>query len=284
VLLPEVFYDPARVKYYATSFPQSGAHFFPIVFDFMPLLNPEVYRVAPGTANTLMPYIGLVRQARSRAFISGRVREDFVGRILRREPGSAVGEVIPLGADGLALPKQTFDASRRNLVCIGTLEGKKHQEMVFDAFRSLGPDGEGKLQFLGAVPKNLAPWLRRVVAYSGPDVEVVDSPSDGTIVACLRRARATVFVSTNEGFGLPAVESLFCGIPVVAHAGLPALRDIPDGGQLRLTDVTTDSVAGALRRLRDEGEAERLWQGASDLRLQTWSGYARAVVDWVRSA
>ena len=280
VLVPELFYDARRVAFYARLEAERGVQVYLTVFDFMPWLRPNVYRIGPEASQAIMPYLRLTTQVRHLCFISAATRDAFANRIVRR-PLDDPGPVIALGSDGLDMPRQIFDRAKTDFVCIGTLEGKKHQEIVLRAFTSLPRPRAGRLQFLGKVPRDLAPWLREVVDYQGEDVEIVDAPSDAMLRSFIARARASIFISSNEGFGLPAVETLYCGLPTIVHTGLPALVGVPDGGQIKLPRLNVDAVARAMARLNDDAEAERLWQGAAGLALPSWRDYAAALAQWV---
>ena len=283
ILVPELFYEAERAAFYARLVAEGQVETFLTVFDFMPWLRPGLYRLGPEASTVIMPYARLTTLVRRRCFISAATRDDFVRRI-RRTPGDDPGPVIGLGADGLKMPRQSFHPSKQDFVCVGTLEGKKHQEVVFRAFLSLPKPRDGRLLFLGRVPRDLAPWLREVVDYRGGDVEVVDAPSDAVLRAHIARARASFFISSSEGFGLPAVETLYCGVPTVVHADLPALAGLPEGGQIKLPDLTSTAVAEAMVVLDDDAAASRLWKGAAELTLPSWRDYASSLVNWVRSA
>lgn len=282
ILVPELFYDAARAAFYARLAAEGRIETHLTIFDFMPWLRPNLYRLTPTASSVIMPYLRLTMLVRQRCFISAATRDDFARRIMRIDQGDP-GPVITLGADGLDMPKQTFHPSKRDYVCIGTLEGKKHQEIVFRGFLSLPRPRVGRLQFLGRVPHDLAPWLREVVDYRGADVEVVDGPADPVLRTYIERARASIFISSSEGFGLPAVETLYAGLPTVVHAGLPALAGLPGGGQIKLPDLTPASVAEAMSLLDDDETAARLWRGAAGLALPSWRDYASTLARWVQS-
>ena len=91
-----------------------------------------------------------------------------------------------------------------------------------------------------------------------------------------RLARFTVFPSLNEGFGLPVVESIACGTPVIT-SDFGSMREIADaGGGALLVDPRDDhAMADAMRTLlTDDAELERLAKQARQRPLRTWDTYA----------
>jgi glycosyltransferase involved in cell wall biosynthesis len=93
--------------------------------------------------------------------------------------------------------------------------------------------------------------------------------SDDDLAALYTGARALVFPSDDEGFGLPAVEALACGTPVVA-CDVPALREVLAD---RATFVALHDVAGLL------AAAERAQRPAPPPPSWTWEDAARATWD-----
>jgi glycosyltransferase involved in cell wall biosynthesis len=62
---------------------------------------------------------------------------------------------------------------------------------------------------------------------------------------------ALLFPSTEqEGFGLPVLEAMSCGIPV-AHSDIPSLDDLPDEATIRFQPGDPEAIADALRRVAD---------------------------------
>jgi glycosyltransferase involved in cell wall biosynthesis len=97
---------------------------------------------------------------------------------------------------------------------------------------------------------------------------------DDELAALYTGARALVFASDDEGFGLPPVEALACGTPVAA-SDAPALREVLGD---RATFVDRDDLAGLIaaaeRARRPAPDPLPLsWQRAAD---RTWEVYAEA--------
>ena len=113
----------------------------------------------------------------------------------------------------------------------------------------------------------------------------VGHPGDADLVELYRGALALLVPSRNEGFGLPALEAMACGCPVIAaHAGaLPevcgaaaVLLDPDDPGTWR--DAIAELAANPPRR------AELAAAGLERARAFTWERTARGLLDLYRLA
>jgi len=94
----------------------------------------------------------------------------------------------------------------------------------------------------------------RLTALAPADALVIhDGTSEADYLALLETATALVTTSLDEGFGLPLVEAMSLGTPVVA-SDIPIFREI--GGEAALYAPATDptAVAGEIRRLEDPAE------------------------------
>jgi hypothetical protein len=91
--------------------------------------------------------------------------------------------------------------------------------------------------------------------------------NDADVRDALSVATAALFLSEAEGYGLPAVEALAAGCPIIVSSSLPALENLPALGQLRLDAVSVDTVAEAVRQAAEPDFNARLRQEVSTLRL-----------------
>jgi alpha-1,3-rhamnosyl/mannosyltransferase len=113
------------------------------------------------------------------------------------------------------------------------------------------------------------PW-----AHELPNVILTGRVGDGDLAAIYSGARALVLPSEGEGFGLPAVEALACGTPVVAFDS-PALREV-------LEDRATLVAAGDMAALIERAQCAR--RPAPDPPQWSWADAARATWTVYRSA
>ena len=93
-------------------------------------------------------------------------------------------------------------------------------------------------------------------------------------------ARAFIFPSRHEGFGIPVLQSLGCGLPV-AVSDLEVLREVAGESALYFNPLDRDSIAAALARIfQDKELRERLRKsGLERAQLFSWEKCARQTLD-----
>jgi glycosyltransferase involved in cell wall biosynthesis len=137
------------------------------------------------------------------------------------------------------------------------------------------PDPRKRVGELAAAPRTLplvlagphGAWAREL-----PDVHLTGHVTDDELAALYSGARALVFPSDDEGFGLPPVEALACGTPVVA-ADVPALREVLEG-RATFAQTVAEIVAAAEQATRPAPPPPAwTWEDAA---RATWAVYAEA--------
>jgi glycosyltransferase-like protein len=171
---------------------------------------------------------------------------------------------------------------------VGGIEPRKGSLTLLDAFarlRALLPERDPLLVLVGGATlfdhRHEVDLFRARLAELGigGSVRVLGSLPDGELEHLYRAADLFAFPSTNEGFGLAALEALACELPVVA-SDLDAFRTFLEHGCSALLVPVGDSraLAGALARLaRSSIEREQLRAGGRQVAASyTWD---RAVVE-----
>ncbi len=169
---------------------------------------------------------------------------------------------------GLAQP-------RKNLEGIATIFGRVAARLDDLSLVLAGPDGYAEGRLHAILAETGAADRVRPIGYASPD----DLPALYSSATCL------LFPSRDEGFGLPALEAMACGCPVVASnaGGLPEV--VGPGGLVFPADAT-DDLEDAVNRLLDDpdmrqAQAER---GLARAREMTWERTARLTVDAYEAA
>lgn len=139
------------------------------------------------------------------------------------------------------------------LLMVGRLEPRKNLSLALDAFARL-PKGSGRLVVVGKTDGERPDVLARMAAME--DVVHVASIDDRGLAGLYAHASALVFPSRGEGWGIPVLECLACGTPVIAscttaipEAGGDAAAyfdpDAPDRVE-RLADLMGSALSGTL--------------------------------------
>ena len=279
---PEVFFDLQRAEAYRALCHEGTASVSWLVYDFLPFLHPQDWE--PRTTERLMHYVRALRDVPRAAFISEQTRRQYVHRVIRKV-GHA-GPAIPLGGDGVAMSRQTFDARKRMFTYVGTIEPRKNVADILEAFELLWQqDVDVELTIIGRMESRSTrepAILERLKAE--PRFRYLGHASDDAIRQTLQKTRATLFVSSLEGFGIPPYESLASGIPVIASANLPILDVLPPGGRVVLDEISPEAIARAVHQLLDDPFAERLWGEAASLQIPTWDGFVQTLASWLHEA
>jgi glycosyltransferase involved in cell wall biosynthesis len=162
--------------------------------------------------------------------------------------------MYPRTDEEVAAVRQRFKLPREYLLWVGCL---RHPAPRKHVAQLAGTPHELPLVLVGPT----RPW-----AHELPNVTLTGLVSDDQLAAIYSGAHALVFPSDDEGFGLPTVEALACGTPVVA-CDVPALREV-------LHDRATFVECGDLQMLMKA--AEGVARPAPLPPPWTWDDAARA--------
>lgn len=94
------------------------------------------------------------------------------------------------------------------------------------------------------------------------DLLVVGQLEAGKIAALFRHARGFIMPSFYEGFGLPVMEAMACGCPVVTSSG-GSLGEVAGDGAEVFDPADTAGMAAAVARLVTDEESARKWRAAA---------------------
>jgi glycosyltransferase involved in cell wall biosynthesis len=113
---------------------------------------------------------------------------------------------------------------------------------------------------------------------AGPGVRRLGRVTDGELRALYESAVCLLFPSRYEGFGLPPVEAMICGCPVLASGG-GAVEEICGDGAVYFTNDGKSTIAALVERLLDEeGFAEDLRRrGHARAASLSWDAAARSL-------
>ena len=230
------------------------------VHDLAVFRHPETFnRWTRAYSPRLVPRV--LRAARRIIAVSEFTRRELVE--LLRVPDEKI-RVVPNGVDDVFTPEGAR-ADGDYILAVGTLEPRKNLQRLVEAARStdielrvVGARGWGKVD----VGENGVRWLGEV--------------DDAELARLYRGAACVAYPSLYEGFGIPVLEAMACGAPVVTSRGT-AMEEVADGAAVLVDARDTAEIAAGIERAAADREA-LVARGLERAHAFRWDAIAEATV------
>jgi glycosyltransferase involved in cell wall biosynthesis len=186
----------------------------------------------------------------------------------------------PLESDEVT--QSAFDLEVPYILCVGTLEPRKGLDVLLESFRQIASDvPDVELWVVGQMGWGVEDWKARVASHPyASRVRTLGYVADDELPKLVRHARALAYPSRGEGFGLPVIEGLASGVPVVTTAGT-VMEEIAQGHAHLVPIGDAEALATALTTELTRSEADRAERGRQarlHAELFTWDATAKAHV------
>jgi glycosyltransferase involved in cell wall biosynthesis len=187
--------------------------------------------------------------------------------------------VTPNGLTRLPEPTGTPLGAEPFILAVGTLEPRKGHKVLISALAASGLAEVG-LVFAGPTAGR-ADELKRLARQLGigERLRILGRVDDALLAGLYRDAKLLCMPSFGEGFGLPVLEAMAAGLPVLA-SDLPAIREVADDAAVLVAPGDVDALAAAIRNLiGDQQLTTRLREnGHKRASAFTWDATAEATV------
>ncbi len=244
------------------------------VYDLVPLHHPQW--VAPRT-----------QRMHGRKYRNA-ARTCHVVFAISRFTADDVAETLPFarerihvaypGGDGRFTPAGACaDLGGPYVLGVSALEPRKNLETLVKAF-ALVRERRPELTLAVVGPK--VSWAAS--ALGGDGVRLLGFVPDEQLPVLYRGASVFAYPSRFEGFGMPVVEAMASGTPVVASAH-PSLDEASGGAALRADPTSAEGFAEAIERALEDGES-LVAAGLAHAREFTWKACGEALLRGYRTA
>ncbi len=247
--------------YFSTYYPlpdRINSPCFLTIFDLLPIKHPDWFPNRNSYRFFNGPLRNSARQASHIFAISEATKNDI------RDLYEIDEEKITVTPLASILDTPSVESPERPLqepyfLCVCTLEPRKNLERTLRAFERLLEANSNlphRLMIVGAYG-----WksqdLQSTFAKLGDRVCWAGYLSDSELSACYKHAEALVFVSLAEGFGLPLLEAMTYGTPVIT-SNCSSMPEVAGDAGLYCDPLDIDSIADAWSRILDNSIRESL--------------------------
>ena len=162
--------------------------------------------------------------------------------------------------------------TRNYFLHLGRRESYKNLERLIDAFAALPSQLDCELWFAGPDDQRYSPLLHQQVAELGlaERVKFLDYVPYADLPKLLGQAIALVYPSLWEGFGLPLLEAMACGTPVIS-SNCAALAEVAGDAALLVDPLKVAEIAEAMQLVATDGEARSQLRELGLARSRTFS-------------
>lgn len=171
---------------------------------------------------------------------------------------------------------------RPYLLYIGTVQPRKNLARVIEALATVLAAGYN----LDLVLAGKRGWLSEPIERRASELGIADRVrftgyiADADLPALLAGALAFIFPSLYEGFGLPVLEAMACGAPVITST-ISSLPEVAGDAALLVDPLDPYAIAAAIMRVHDDAtlRADLRQRGLARARQFTWESCAQRTLE-----
>lgn len=202
--------------------------------------------------------------------------------------------VVHLGVDAALAPvedsdeldrvREKYSLPNRFFLFVGTIEPRKNIDCIVDAFTEISGETDHDLVVAGRRGWGFGPLYERIEQTGLTDrIFMPGRIEDADLSAVYSLATAFVWPTLYEGFGLPPLESMACGTPVIS-SDIPVIREVAGDAAILVDPESSSELADAMRRISasDTLRAEMSGRGIERARMFPWDKTAARTMDVYR--
>lgn len=247
-----------------------------IVHDLIAFMNEPHDRKATCIERLLLPRV--VRTSSTLLTVSDTTKYDLLARYRNLDPSHV--HAIFAGPVSHSSAQNTSDG--KTILCVGTLCPRKNQERLIEAFASLcvtHPDA--RLTLVGKRGWNDDDIM--TLARSTKNVEWKNYVTDNELDELMRTSAVLAFPSLYEGFGMPILDAMRIGLPVVT-SNVGSMKEVADDAAVLVDSHNIRDIANGIRVLLDDAprRAECIEKGKARAKHFDWARTVDLFLEGIR--
>jgi len=251
---PSSPFDPFRLFIAMLKLPKGTALFSPGYNTPLFLVRPYIFiihdlnhidRLENSSLLKQLYYKFIMRRACHNAFRILTV-SDFSRQRIISWAHVPVGRVVNIsnGVDGSYNPDvEPYKPGYQYLLCVGNRKAHKNEARVLEAFSTANIDSAIRLIFTGHSNNKLMLLCKQLGVVSR--VNFIGRVPERDLPGLYRGALALVFPSLYEGFGLPVIESMACGTPVIT-SNCTSLPEVAGDAAILLDPLSVEQISSGI--------------------------------------
>lgn len=270
-----------------------GAQTVVILYDLIPLLAPDNYLTTPAQRQYYGRKIESLKNAGMLLAISDHSRREAIGALNLEQDravniSTAADPYFSRGSDSRnempALRRRLGVTRKTVMYAPGGFDARKNLDGLFTAYSLLPVELRAAHQLvvvskLDATMRSQLERMRDKAGLAPDELILTGHVADHELRALYRDATLFVFPSKHEGFGLPALEAMACGAPVIG-AGNTSIPEVLGNGEALFDASSPQSIADKMTQaLQDEALRNRLREhGIAQAGRFSWDETARRAI------
>lgn len=263
-------------------------HTLAINYDAIPALFPEHFTV--DAIDNFAMNIQAFKHASHIFSISETSRNDLL-RIIGKRPNDVTSVLIDIDpsferANVTEVSRVRLEnalSSAPYMICVGTLEPRKNHKRLIEAYSSIAQTGMCRCNLIVVGKQGWgADDLRELVAAHklSEHVYFLDNISNADLRALYSGALFSIYPSLYEGFGLPILEAMACGCPVVT-SNVSSMPEVAGDAAYYIDPASIESIRSAIHQMLNDADLRNALaqKGLSRRSAFSWNSTAARVLD-----
>jgi glycosyltransferase involved in cell wall biosynthesis len=272
------------------------ADFFPLYFlsrvRKIWLIHDIVWKLFPETVKTNRHVMSYkirrgIRKADLLLSVSDSTKQDIVDILKTRTDIITVhnaadrSKFFPADGGSTARVKKKYGITKKYILSVCTIEPRKNLVTLMRAYEKMGRGEQCQLVLVGMSGWKNTPLFSMMEKYEGRNSIIVTGYVPAEDLAPLYTgAEVFVFPTLYEGFGLPVLEAMQCGCPVISSS-IPSIREVAGDACILVPPLDDTTLASEMESLiGDPGrKASMKKKGIARAALFSWEKSARTLID-----